>query len=621
MVVLHLIAVAGLFAAAGAIGAPLLKRLRLEPAFKAYAAVCCGLAVITLVALVAGMTGVIPGWVVLLTTVGGGFISATRHVRRAGKLPAIKPQLRRHWPVLAIMLPVALFFLGSALCPPYWWDELVYHVTVPRRWHADGALLVYGDLPYSAFPSGGEILFWVLGCVSTVETPRLVVWAAMCLSLLAIYLLLQQTLERWIAAALAVVYALTRSVMFGATYTHVEIILTMYVAAMVMLATARPADVPDGDDTQVPPWWLHGAILGLPAGAALGVKLTALPLLCVPAVLVVAANWKHQRRECLRTLAVFGLAAAAVAAPFYLRAWIHTGNPVYPYFARWFTNDPATLAMSDLHHRMGSANFGQPSIVGYLTTPFRLATPTLEHDGAFGWQYLGLLAALLAAACRKHKKQKQAIALLAAVAAIYTFWFLTSQQARFLTPTYFLVVIGGGLLLGRMPKYWRRGIAIVLVVVTLACIPHRRLPYYLVAWKTAVGAYPKAGFLHIGLRPTYFESITAVHERTEPQARVLFLFEHRLCYYPRRGRIGTPHFQERLFTPMPDAFTAGHFMDVVRNNNFNYILFGQAVPNPDRQIQTDQHRIAMARAVNELIHNGDLVVVWENNDYFLLKPK
>ena len=55
-----------------------------------------------------------------------------------------------------------LVTLIPALCYPSGWDELVYHAVLPRRWSTEGWPAFYTDLPYSGFPSSGEILFWLI---------------------------------------------------------------------------------------------------------------------------------------------------------------------------------------------------------------------------------------------------------------------------------------------------------------------------------------------------------------------------------------------------------------------------------------------------------------------------
>ena len=66
--------------------------------------------------------------------------------------------------------------LGPALDWPEGWDELVYHAQLPQRWLRDGGMAVYGDLPYSGFPSLGEAVAWFVAPIEHVIAPRLILW-------------------------------------------------------------------------------------------------------------------------------------------------------------------------------------------------------------------------------------------------------------------------------------------------------------------------------------------------------------------------------------------------------------------------------------------------------------
>src|SRR5947199_351201 len=90
------------------------------------------------------------------------------------------------WAISAVALPpwatvaslvLIIVTLGPALSYPSGWDELVYHHELPRRWLADGWPAFYPDLPYSGFPSLGEILFWLMAPIEDVIAPRLMAWA------------------------------------------------------------------------------------------------------------------------------------------------------------------------------------------------------------------------------------------------------------------------------------------------------------------------------------------------------------------------------------------------------------------------------------------------------------
>jgi hypothetical protein len=105
----------------------------------------------------------------------------------------------------------------------------------------------------------------------------------------------------------------------------VEFALTLYVvlAVIAVLAWRRSAS---------PPWL---ALAALMAGFAAGTKVIGL---LVPAILGVVVVVDVLRRDGLRatraalvTMATFGLIAALVASPCYLRNAVETGNPIYPF--------------------------------------------------------------------------------------------------------------------------------------------------------------------------------------------------------------------------------------------------------------------------------------------------
>ena len=129
----------------------------------------------------------------------------------------------------------------------------------------------------------------------------------------------------------------------------------MNVAAMLLVM-----DNPRGsgvDCGKHPAKWKHivrnrlptALVLGVLGGGAAGVKLTGL------AVLVVPLAWYLVTRARPLLPAVYVLTAAAVAFPFYLRPWLLTGDPFYPYYCQWFPADLARLEMSRYHHALGAA--------------------------------------------------------------------------------------------------------------------------------------------------------------------------------------------------------------------------------------------------------------------------
>src|SRR5262249_28464309 len=85
-------------------------------------------------------------------------------------------------------------------------------------------------------------------------------------------------------------------------------------------------------------WW---AVAGACAGFAAATKYLGLFFVAGGLVAALSAAWRGRR---LVPLLAFGAAAAGASGPWYLRLVLETGNPLFPFYSRWFGGaiwDPA----------------------------------------------------------------------------------------------------------------------------------------------------------------------------------------------------------------------------------------------------------------------------------------
>jgi len=84
-------------------------------------------------------------------------------------------------------------------------------------------------------------------------------------------------------------------------------------------------------------WFSLAAIL---CGLAVGTKYTAIPVAWfILEMFIFWHTFLGQRRsflESLKQCAVFGLIVGGCLAPWGIKNWIYTGNPLYPFFDTWF---------------------------------------------------------------------------------------------------------------------------------------------------------------------------------------------------------------------------------------------------------------------------------------------
>jgi hypothetical protein len=546
----------------------------------------------------------------------------------AGRLP--------RWARLAIGV-VGLITLGPALCFPTGWDELVYHHELPRRWQADGWPAVYFDLPYSGFPSLGEIVFWLATPLGGAIVPRLVSWLCWAGSLVLVYRLLVRRLAVRSAAALVAAFALSSAVLLVSANCYVESLLMLnFAAALVALADRRLLSSP----------WRRAMVLGILAGGAAAAKLTGLAVSVAIGAWYAGQLWWPPRtteqgeepRMARRTriggmlvdpcpsVLIRGCLISCVflmfTAPFYLRPGVLTGDPFYPYFAWWFSGDPARVEMSRYHHELG-ARFGLHEAAAIVQAPVFLAFGEEVFDGSFGWQFL-LVLVLAAMALRfigNPRRRGLVIGPLGASIGLYLFWLATAQQARFAIPAVMTLLPLAAIGLRRVHGNSRTAVVALLMAASLFSAPWRTAGYYFGSCLAAAGLIHQSQYVNEMTDKVYLPLVKAIGERTPEDARLLLLFEHRSYYLPRRCLIGTPFFQERGFTP-PEAFAEpAAIMKLLDRERITHVVVSKTPAGPDVLAdwidRTDPFIAALARCVS----GGQLVPSWESERYVVFEVK
>jgi hypothetical protein len=552
---------------------------------------------------------------------GGLSLLALPPLMRCWRFPAFQytspiGKLRQLW-WFSLPLALALVTLGPALCYPSGWDELVYHSELPRRWLAVGSPSFYPDLPYSGFPSLGEILFWLMAPIEVVIAPRLLVWVCWVIGLVLLQRLLRQSLRSSAACMLTFAFALSPATLLISANCYVESILMMQLAAL-LVAFGRPRR-----RAGTALCWAPSAVIGVLAGGAAAVKLTGLAILAVPCLWYFGVTWRDRfhTQPAVKNLGVCLMAAICVALPFYVRPWLATGNPFYPYFGEWFTADPARLELSRYHHAIGGAAFGVRSVAAFLTGPLLLSFAEKNYDGSFGWQLLGfVLLAAVAVVNAWRSRRRWLIWWPAAVWLwLYTFWYLTAQQARFAVPAMLVLVALAGLGLHPIRGKLRNLLLIALVTAAVVSAPWRTAGYYLGSWLAVLGAFSATQQLDEGTDFRYVPLLQAIAERVPADGKVMLLFEHRGFYVPRNCAIGTPGFQESGFTPPESYADPQAFMARLEREGITHLAMTKGPSGPDWLPQWQVRLEPLLRSIEACSREDRLRVVWESEHYYLLE--
>lgn len=449
--------------------------------------------------------------VVGLVTVGGLVLFA----KELSRIPKpVKPES------LELLFPVAIaaaLFMGmvGVLTPSDSndWDSLAYHLAVPKLWLASGHMDSISFIHHSNFPATVDGLYvWGLTYGGQAGAKAFSL-AFACLSVLIAFGLARGRYGAKAAWWSALAVSTLPVVLWESGTAYVDLANGLFGAAGILLAMLYLEDQKDSG-----PLWLSAIFLGFCAGS----KYNGLMTIGVVALVLLVASRDVKRAVLL------GVIASAIAAPWYVRNVINTGNPVYPYFYSklggkgWAPWNAEIYSNEQQSFGVGRSAPGQPlesarlgaSALGLAYQPGRYVNPGQDRGLGAPFAATGCipLVALalwgLSGRSRRFETGVIAVALLTLVA-----WFFLSQQSRYLlTILWPLAFLAGGavvrLALGQV-------VAGLVVVQSLASFAV--LQTYIVApklqvlagkvspedyQKATIGFYEPAQYLNQNLKPS-----------------------------------------------------------------------------------------------------------------------
>jgi hypothetical protein len=406
------------------------------------------------------------------------------------------------------LLGVSLFALPFLVAPPIGRDTLVYHLEVPRQYLAAGGLT---DLPanvYSYFPMGIEMLYIPVLSAFSAGAARLVHFGFLLLTLLGIveYTRLAQPVRSVIMVLplLLLAFAMIPTLFLNATSAYIDTGWMFF--AFIALA---------GLDYY---YRTNRRTLLMPAGIAavfmLAVKYTSVYLILVMVLtvlllrLVVKSPIPFDRRWL--TITVLGF--LVMAAPYYLRNLVATGDPVFPFLTGMmpvhtpFWSAEQQQAFWGFLSRYGPgwlSSWLYPLNILVAAVNWRLHDPAL-FDGVLGpiifLVPLGLLGG-------KTPLRRRNLFLLVVTAAYVVVWGVSIRQIRFLLPILpavgIIALFSSAWLQENARRLWSLLLALALGGIflfnVLVIVPEsRRFPY----WDMLAGTMAPEEFLARSL-PVY----------------------------------------------------------------------------------------------------------------------
>jgi 4-amino-4-deoxy-L-arabinose transferase-like glycosyltransferase len=513
-----------------------------------------GLGILAYGVLLLGTVGLLRPWAILLCLGVASVWSWPTWAQIIGRLPGwlaqqtgILKKLRLGEKVLLVLGGLILVLtLFQALTPPWDYDGLMYHLPGPRRFLEAGRILLLPDTWQANGPFTVEMLFAVGLAFGSDTFAKLTHLAyAVCL-LLATFGFGRRYLG-CTKGSIAVALLLGVPIFpFWASMAYVDIAWALYeFLGMYALFLWRE----NGQSR-----WL--VLAGLAMGWAMGCKYLALGGLGVLGLWVLWQSRGAGLKRMLLQGLLFGLPAALVGSPWYIKNWLWSGNPVYPlvFGGTGWNAERLGLLMAYLR----SFGTGQ-RLVDYVLLPWNLYAQNAQFSPAgIGIEIPGLLVplALLYPLTHRHGKTN---GLAGMVALRFVAWALSSQQARFLLPLFPALSLLAAAVLGDLASHRRtrrraRLLLVILptgatVLVTLFCqlfLLHLFSPLAVVLGRESKGVFLRA-------RVADYPALQLVQSHLPLETRVLMMWDGRGYYCDARCLPDADQSNwTRLVLPAPD---------------------------------------------------------------------
>ena len=345
----------------------------------------------------------------------------------AARLPARPPRSipRPGWPEMAALLLLALALAGvlvRTLAPLTANDPIVYHMTLARSYAEEGAFRAAPDLVYAKAPHGIELLYggaFLFGGEGGARLFHLLLLAA---NLLVLHTFVRQWLPGRPSVGALLLFATLPLVTDPRTVGNVDLGASLFFGLSLIHLARYRRDRLKRD--------LVAAALF--AGGLLSVKLSSYVLFPILLFFPFLPLGDGAKRASPGDFLLFLVLSPIPLIPWLIRAWIETGNPVFPLLYSVFGGEGWDPVLGErLVHWQRSIGMGREA-KDYLVLPWNIVFhghPTYDFfDGILSPALLLWLPWVLLRGTRPARRL-----LLLLLVGVYL-WGVGPQQLRFLLP-------------------------------------------------------------------------------------------------------------------------------------------------------------------------------------------
>lgn len=521
--------------------------------------------------------------------------------------------------LLAVLGAAAVLTLVGSLAPPVSddWDGLAYHLADPAIYLERGRISPIWFESHSNFPFTVEMLYVVGLALKSVSVAKGFSWILWGIGTLAVYGLARDLANgparRRAGLLAAAVFAAAPIVLWEATSSYVDVASAAFLvlSAHGLLLWRRSGGWG---------WLVAGALCG---GWALGTKMT----LFLPVMLLgLCALWWSQgsgARRIGQALAFLGI-ALAVASPWYIKSYVWTGNPVYPFFYSVFDGRNWSAEHEEAYKgQQSSFGHSDRGLGRLVTAPWDTAvSPSTYYDKVSSSPavvYLFSLGMLFVASlpilALGLRWDKETLGLLAVVAIGFGVWFFQVQYLRYLIPLVGVVAALIGASAAGALGVGGKGRAAALVfcgfVFAVSAFHVGLLAHSVAADRFGVALGLQAQQDYLSSRLAVYPMVEFINTELPSDSRIIMYHEVFGLYLEREYMWGNP--QHHTLIPYETFETMDDLQSGLRTQGVTHVLVNE------RFMPTYESAEDWMRLLYEGIWAGQVVPVYSERGYTLFE--
>lgn len=489
-----------------------------------------------------------------------------------------------------LILLIAALILS--LTPEIGKDALVYHLAAPKLYlKQHGFYFIPGNI-YSNLPFQAEMLYMAGLFLQGDLLAKGLNFMAFPVVLLGIWQFSIHKMENRHPFTSIFIFAMIPSVFELAHVSYADMYATLFVMGSVY-AFVQWHEKEEGA-------WIIIAALFTGMAASTKYSTLILPFLGLLGILLHYRNRSDVRKP-LRVISIYLFVTAITGSPFYVKNWLLTGNPLYPFYYGIFGGkglDPELARLLEgLYKYMGMGR----EWVDYLLLPWNMSfhsrMNSSQFDGVIGPVFLLLLPILFG--IRKQAPNLKIIIFYCLASLV--FWASTSQDIRYLLPVLPFFAILCGVIFTHFKE--QKGIMLYSAAVVACCaLANTALIFSdfrkINPFPVIIGLEERSAFLNRSLATHRIYSIA--NERLPANASLFLVNMRNYTFLCERECYSDTMFEtQTLKEILENSSTGTEVQEKLNIMGFTHLLYDELYVTGEKSLLTPAAKILFIEFVNE----------------------